>query len=107
VENLDILGKRFPREDGNDMASGDAQFVEDIDPGRLLYGAVVRAGRPHARILSVDTSKAARAKGVACILSAEDIPNNRYGPSFPDQRLLCDDKVRYEGDPVVALCAES
>ena len=62
MDNLDVLGKSYAREDGIDMVLGDAQFVEDLEPGKLLFGAVVRAGRPHARILKIDTSRAARAK---------------------------------------------
>ncbi|MDP6367839.1 MAG: xanthine dehydrogenase family protein molybdopterin-binding subunit, partial [Nitrospinota bacterium] len=108
MDELDILGKSYTREDGNKMVSGEALFVEDLEPvGKALYGAVVRAGRPHARILKIDTSRAARAVGVACILTAEDVPNNSYGPVLPDQPVLCADKIRYEGDPVVALCAEN
>ncbi|HBK81104.1 MAG TPA: hypothetical protein DDZ83_15795 [Nitrospinae bacterium] len=108
LDPFDILGKRYARDDGSDMVAGDSLFVEDLEPKRkLLYGAVVRAGRPHARILGIDTRRAARAKGVACVLTASDVPNNSYGPSLPDQTVLCTDKVRYEGDPVVALCAES
>ena len=108
LDPFDILGKRYARDDGSDMVAGDSLFVEDLEPKRkLLCGAVVRAGRPHARILGIDTRRAARAKGVACVLTASDVPNNSYGPSLPDQTVLCTDKVRYEGDPVVALCAES
>ena len=107
MEPLDILGKSYVREDGKEIVAGSGRYVDDLSPAGVLYGAVVRAGRPHARILNVDTSKATRAKGVACVLTAEDVPNNAYGPSLPDQPVLCGEKVRYEGDPVAALCADS
>ncbi|MAE05168.1 MAG: hypothetical protein CMH76_02415, partial [Nitrospinae bacterium] len=97
VEPLDILGKSYVREDGKEIVAGSGRYVDDLSPAGVLYGAVVRAGRPHARILNVDTSKATRAKGVACVLTAEDVPNNAYGPSLPDQPVLCGEKVRYEG----------
>ncbi|OGL61885.1 MAG: hypothetical protein A3J27_08410 [Candidatus Tectomicrobia bacterium RIFCSPLOWO2_12_FULL_69_37] len=104
---LHSLGKSYPREDGPEMVAGLSQFVEDIQRPGMLYGAVVRAGRPHARILGVDASRAAKAPGVACVLTAADVPVNSYGMVITDQAVLCGDKVRYEGDPVAALCAAS
>ncbi|MEK6709517.1 MAG: xanthine dehydrogenase family protein molybdopterin-binding subunit [Nitrospinota bacterium] len=104
---LRTLGKSYPREDGPEMVAGLSQFVEDLRRPGMLYGAVVRAGRPHARILGVDAGRAAKAPGVACVLTAADVPVNSYGMVLTDQPVLCGDKVRYEGDPVVALCATS
>ncbi len=106
-QKLNSIGKSYVREDGAEMVAGLSEFVEDINRPGLLYGAVVRAERPHARIIKVDISRAARAEGVACVLTPEDVPNNAYGPSLADQPVLCSDKIRYEGDPVAALCAES
>ena len=104
---LRSLGKSYPREDGPEMVAGLSQFVEDLRRPGMLYGAVVRAGRPHARIIDVDVSRAAKAPGVACVLTAADVPVNSYGMVITDQAVLCGDKVRYEGDPVAALCAAS
>ncbi|MED5578799.1 MAG: xanthine dehydrogenase family protein molybdopterin-binding subunit [Nitrospinota bacterium] len=104
---MDVLGKSYVRQDGKEMVLGESEFVDDLEPKNVLYGAVVRSGRPHARILKINTKKALSYPGVACVLTSEDVPNNAYGPSIPDQVTLCSDKVRYEGDPVVALCAES
>ena len=101
------VGKREVRADGAQLSAGSALYVDDLAPPGLLYGAVLRAGRPHARIRRVDTRAASRHPGVACILIGKDIPNNAYGPSLQDQPVLCTDKVRYAGDPVAALCAES
>ena len=102
-----ILGKSYPREDGPEMVGGLTRYVEDLQRPGMLYGAVVRAGRPHARVVEVDVSRAARAPGVACVLTAADVPVNSYGMVFADQPVLCGEKVRYEGDPVAALCAAS
>lgn len=104
---LRSLGKSYPREDGPEMVAGLSRFVEDLQRPGMLYGAVVRSGRPHARILRVDASRAAKAPGVACVLTAADVPVNSYGLVLPDQPVLCGAKVRYEGDPVAALCATS
>ncbi len=105
--SLHAVGKSLPRENAPQLASGSAPYTDDLQPADLLYGAVVRAGRPHARILRIDAGRAAKTKGVACLLTGEDVPCNAYGPLLPDQPVLCTEKVRYEGDPVVALCAES
>ncbi|MBI2132840.1 MAG: xanthine dehydrogenase family protein [Candidatus Tectomicrobia bacterium] len=104
---LRSLGKSYPREDGPEMVAGLSRFVEDLQRPGMLYGAVVRSGRPHARVLRVDASRAAKAPGVACVLTAADVPVNSYGLVLPDQPVLCGVKVRYEGDPVAALCATS
>ena len=101
------IGKSFPRANGSQLASGSALYVDDLRPAGLLCGAVLRAGRPHARILRIDTRRAERVKGVACVLTGHDVPVNAYGLLLQDQPVLCTDKVRYEGDPVVALCAGS
>jgi CO/xanthine dehydrogenase Mo-binding subunit len=95
---MDVLGKSYVRDDGIEMVAGTTRFVDDLEPPGALYGAVVRAGRSHARILKVDIGRALRAKGVACVITADDVPNNVYGPSVQDQSILCSDKVRYEGD---------
>ncbi|OGL58839.1 MAG: hypothetical protein A3J27_01815 [Candidatus Tectomicrobia bacterium RIFCSPLOWO2_12_FULL_69_37] len=107
LPSLHPVGASFPRANGAQLAAGSAAYVDDLRPAGLLFGAVLRAGRPHARILRIDTRRAERLKGVACVLTGHDIPVNAYGPLLQDQPVLCTDKVRYEGDPVVALCAES
>lgn len=105
--NFHTVGKRYPREDAPPGVSGAAIYVDDLKPEGVLYGAVLRAGRAHARILKIDTSKAAQMEGVACVITGHDVPRNAYGLYVADQPVLCTDVVRYEGDPVVAVCAES
>ncbi|MFQ6117974.1 MAG: xanthine dehydrogenase family protein molybdopterin-binding subunit, partial [Candidatus Bipolaricaulia bacterium] len=73
----------------------------------MLYGAIKRAEYPHARIIAIDTSAAEAMRGVAGVITHKDIPLNRYGPKLQDQPVLADDRVRYTGDPVAALAAES
>lgn len=102
-----LIGKSPKREDGPQQASGLGVYADDLKHPGLLNGAIVRVGRPHARILRIDTSRAQRERGVACVLTGRDIPHNLYGPTVMDQPVLCTEKIRYEEDPVVALCAES
>ncbi|MDP6278176.1 MAG: xanthine dehydrogenase family protein molybdopterin-binding subunit [Nitrospinota bacterium] len=107
VPPMNIVGKRYPRDDAPQGVSGGSKYVDDLNPPGVLYGAVLRAGRAHARILEIDTSRAERSEGVACVLTGRDVPKNAYGLYVDDQPVLCLDRVRYEGDPVVVLCAES
>ncbi len=96
------------RVDGIGKVTGKAIFGADQMPGHLLYGAVKRAGIPHARIVRVDTEKARNCPGVRAVLTAKDIPGaHGFGIVVPHQRVLADDKVRYFGDGVAAVAAET
>jgi len=94
--------------DALDKVLGKAVYSEDISFPNMLYGRVLRAGVPHAAINKIDTAEAEAMKGVACVLTAKDIPgNNRFGLYYQDQYALAEGKVRYIGDPVALLAAES
>jgi CO/xanthine dehydrogenase Mo-binding subunit len=105
---LSCVGKTVPKIDALDKALGRAIYSEDISYPGMLYGRVLRAGIPHALIEGIDVKKARSMKGVACVLTAKDIRGiNLYGIAFQDQEALCDTKVRYIGDPVALVAAES
>ena len=102
------VGHSFPRVDALDKVLGRAIYSEDMSFPDMLYGRVLRAGIPHALIDEIDTREAAAMKGVACVLTAKDIPGeNRYGIAFQDQEALVRQHVRYAGDPVALVAAES
>jgi CO/xanthine dehydrogenase Mo-binding subunit len=102
------IGHSVPKVDALDKVLGRAIYSEDLSFPDMLYGRVLRAGIPHAVIEAIDVSRAKAMDGVACVLTAKDIPGiNRYGIAFQDQYALADDKVRYAGDPVAILAAES
>jgi CO/xanthine dehydrogenase Mo-binding subunit len=110
VENgsLTCVGQSVAKIDALDKVLGRALYSEDIWFPGMLYGRVLRAGIPHAMIESIDTSRAATMEGVACVLTAKNIPGkNLYGIAFQDQQALAQDKVRYIGDPVALVAAES
>ena len=73
----------------------------------MLHLQVVFAMRPHARILSITTDAARRYPGVVAVLTAEDVPYNRYGLIDDDQPVLCESEVRFEGDKVALVVAET
>lgn len=102
------VGYSVPRVDALDKVLGRALYSEDITFPDMLYGRVLRAGIPHAVIEEIDTREAKAMKGVVCVLTARDIPGvNRFGIAFQDQYALAEDKVRYIGDPVALVAAES
>lgn len=102
------IGHSVPKVDALDKVLGRAVYSEDLSFPNMLYGRVLRAGIPHAIIEEIDVSKAKAMDGVACVLTAKDIPGiNRYGIAFQDQYALVEEKARYVGDPVAILAAES
>jgi CO/xanthine dehydrogenase Mo-binding subunit len=94
--------------DALDKVLGRAIYSEDMTFPGMLYGRVLRAGIPHALIEEIDTSRAEAMDGVACVLTAKDIKGrNLYGIAFQDQPALAKEKVRYIGDPVALVAAET
>jgi selenium-dependent xanthine dehydrogenase len=105
---LRVIGHSYPRPDAVDKVTGSAMFTDDYAFPGMLYGATLRAGFPHARVLSIDANGASRLPGVHAVLTYRDVPGrNRHGLVFHDWPVLCDDKVRYLGDAVAILAADS
>jgi CO/xanthine dehydrogenase Mo-binding subunit len=97
-----------PRPDAGWKVAGGKGFLTDMIPDNALSVRVWRSPIPHGRILSVDIRRAAAMTGVLSVLTASDVPGlNGYGPKVRDQPVLCADRVRMCGDPVVAIAAES
>ena len=108
IPPLHVIGHSLPRPGVVDKVTGAARFTDDYAFPGMLYGATLRAAYPHARILSIDTRKAAARPGVRAVLTHEDVPGiNRHGLVYPDWPVLCDDKVRYMGDAVAIVAADS
>jgi aldehyde oxidoreductase len=105
----DMLGVSHPRPTAMLKACGLAQFNADIKlPPDAVELAVVHSTQYHALIKSVDTSVAAKMPGVVGIMTAKDVKGtNHIRSMFPDQPVLCEDKVRVLGDPIVAVAAET
>ena len=103
------IGESHIRPSSMLKACGLAKFNDDIPlPEDAVEVAVVRSTEPHAVIKSVDTSAAEKMPGVVGIVWAKDIKGtNRLRLIHPDQPVLCEDKVRILGDPIVALAAET
>src|SRR5262247_3095773 len=117
VENPDNkwIGKRTPRPDGADKVTGRAAYAADTTMPGMLWGKVLRSPHPHARIKSIDTSKAEALPGVAAVITSKDIvdfPVDK-GPvmlGIQDMRWMCRnvmarDKALFHGHPVAAVAA--
>lgn len=107
-EEFTCVGHSVPKVDALDKVLGKAVYSEDMKFPRMLHGKVLRAGIPHAAIENVDITAAASMEGVACVLTSKDIPGkNLFGIAFQDQWALAEDKVRYIGEPVALVAAET
>jgi CO/xanthine dehydrogenase Mo-binding subunit len=107
--SFEDLQRRFrARPDSDWKVSGQKGYLTDLIPVDALWVEVWRSPIPHGRITAIDTSEAAKVPGVARIATARDVPGlNAYGPKVRDQPVLCADRVRMVGDPVVAIAAST
>lgn len=96
-----------PRTDAVPKVTGAAAYPADAIRPDMLHVAAVFARHVHARILRVDAAAALALPGVRAVLTARDVPSNRFGLIESDQPLLCDDLVRYYGDRVALVVADS
>jgi len=105
---VDVLGARLGRLEGLQKAVGATQYGIDLTQEGILSVKVLRSPHSHARIKWIDTSEAETLTGVACIITAEDIPGqNRVGNVYQNRPILVRDKVRCVGDPIAAAAAIS
>lgn len=110
-EYLNPVGKSVPRIDGKGMVTGQTKYAFDVSFPNMLIGKMIRSPHPHAKIISIDTSKAQSLPGVRAIITAKDTHNIKFGsneyffPHTTDQMALESEKVRYIGDEIGAVAA--
>ncbi len=104
--DFQVVGKPLRKIDSARKATGAAVYADDIALPGMLHAKTLRSTRAHARIVSIDTSKAEALPGVLGVLVGSELPE-RYGviPWTPDEQALCTDKVRFIGDEVCAVAA--
>jgi carbon-monoxide dehydrogenase large subunit len=95
------------RVDGELKVTGAILYADDLQVPGLLHAAVARSPHPHARIRAVDTSAAARLPGVRLVLTGADVAHVRFGRAVKDVPILAVDKVRFVGEMVAAVVADS
>jgi 4-hydroxybenzoyl-CoA reductase subunit alpha len=101
-----VVGKARRRVDGRAKVTGQTRFADDLLPPRTVHCRLLRSTVPHARIRSIDVSRARALDGVHLVLTGDDFPI-AYGilPVSQDEHPLCRDVVRFVGDPVAAVIA--
>ncbi len=108
TDDLKVAGHSLPSQEAVAKVIGAAKYTDDYTFPEMLYGRTLRAAHPHARILSINTEKAKALAGVRAVLTHKDVPGrNRHGLVHLDWAALCDDKVRYMGDPVAIVAADT
>jgi CO/xanthine dehydrogenase Mo-binding subunit len=113
------IGEAVARRDGIAKVTGSAQFTTDISLAGMAYAAIVRSPYPHALVRGVDRSEAENVSGVAAIVTAADLRattsvharstggvNLVYGHAIADHPMIADGRVRFAGEPVVAVVAD-
>jgi xanthine dehydrogenase molybdenum-binding subunit len=105
IEKLNIIGKQIPRLDGLERVTGKATYAADVHLADMLYARVLRSPHPHARILRIDTSRAAAMPGVHAILTHENCRIIWSTGDRRNKRYLFNNPVRFVGDPVAAVAA--
>ncbi|MDX1601181.1 MAG: xanthine dehydrogenase family protein molybdopterin-binding subunit, partial [Anaerolineales bacterium] len=109
------IGESVTRVDAVGKVTGQTLYPGDIDRPNQAFMKILFAGRPHAVVKSIDTSRAEAMDGVLLVLTAEDVPVNEYGLILFDQPVLCGpgsdkpyaDRVRFVGDQVAVVVAET
>jgi CO/xanthine dehydrogenase Mo-binding subunit len=118
MESWQVIGKRIPKTDSSAKSLGLTRFVDDYSMPGMLYGGILRSTCPAARIISVHTEAAKRLAGVHAVILANDVPTNNLrarfgqgtdiGPQFEGlYRVLAEGEVRYYGEPIALVAAES
>ncbi len=102
-----IIGQSIPRVDNTGKVTGDARYTADVLLPGTLWAKTLRSPYPHARIARVDTSRAEKAPGVRAILTGADVRGILYGRRYRDISVLAQDRVRFIGERVAAVAADT
>ncbi len=102
-----LIGKRIPKMDAPEKASGKTRYVHDINLPGQLHGKILRSSEVHARIISIDTSAAKALPGVHAVITAADVPWQRPIGVAKDHLPLKRDRVRSPRDEIAAVAADS
>lgn len=104
---LKSVGTAVPRGEGGDKVTGRTLFAADVTLPNLLWARILRSPHAHARIRHVDLSAAKMIAGVRAIITGADVHGRLVGKQIRDMPVLCWDKVRFVGDRVAAVAAET
>ncbi|HEY7168602.1 MAG TPA: xanthine dehydrogenase family protein molybdopterin-binding subunit, partial [Candidatus Binatia bacterium] len=101
------VGKPLPRIEGEGKVTGRTRYAADLPFEGLLWAKVLRSPLPHARIARIDPSRAKALPGVHAVLTGADLAGVFVGTRVKDQPVLASDRVRFVGDAVAAVAADT
>ncbi len=101
------VNKPIRRVDAYEKVTGKAKFGADLFFPNMLYGKVLRSKYPYARIVKINIKKALTLPGVKAVITAEDIPNNKFGVIIQNQQVLAQKQALYIGDGIAVVAAET
>lgn len=103
---MSLIGISVPKKDGNEKVSGTAKFTTDFSTPDMLHAKMVTSSYAHARIISINLDKAKGMSGVKAIVTGEAF-SGLVGVIFEDRPILAREKVRYQGEPVAVVVADT
>ena len=106
VASFSVVGQPIVRGEGPEKVSGQSLYTSDVILPGMLWGKILRSPLPHARIVSIDTTRAAQLPGVHAVITGQDISDRRVGRLLRDCPVLARDKVLFVGDKVAAVAAD-
>jgi len=106
-KELKVIGKPLPLNEGEEKVSGKAEYSADIKLDGMLHAKMLASPHPHAIIKKIDISQAEAIDGVAGILTHENVPKNLFCPVETRPMLILSKQVRYVGEPVAVVAAET
>ncbi len=106
MTELSIVGRSVPRVDALAKVTGKAKYSVDLKLPGMLHGKILRSPYPHARIVSIDTSEVEKLARVKVVVTGQDAPEERVG-HIRDRYILARDTVRFVGEAVAAVAADS
>jgi CO/xanthine dehydrogenase Mo-binding subunit len=102
-----IVGQSTPRTDNTGKVTGESCYTSDILLPGTLWAKTLRSPYSHARIKHIDTSRAEKAPGVRAVLTGNDVRGILYGRRYRDISVLAQDRVRFMGERVAAVAADT
>ncbi len=107
-EPMNVISRSVPPQDVTEKVTGAAKYTDDYMFPDMLFARTLRSPHPHAKVLSIHTEKAKALAGVKAVLTYKDVPGeNLHGLVYRDWPVLCGDVVRYTGDAVAIVAAET
>lgn len=105
--SFQTVGKPVPRIEGTDKVTGATKYAADLPVTGTLWAKVLRSPVPHARLRKIDATKAKELSGVRAVLTGADLPPVLVGLRMKDMPILATDRVRFVGEPIAAVAADT